>query len=200
LSTQSSHRPPYRWFLAMGPVRRGPGHRIIRPQRECRSIARPPGNFGVLRCRWAVRNTRTRTHFGHFAGDCLKSETQWRREGDSNHRDPFELDGRNSSLVAPTIEAKKVSALERICSPGIRLLFGFLWGPSSPVLRTESSDSRPRRTSVSNLLILGGSRNGRCALPRATVWPRSRDESGAQTESAVQNICAAQEQQTAADD
>jgi hypothetical protein len=54
--------------------------------------------------------------------ESLTSRTAWRREGDSNPRDPLRFDRRKLSRVWRTIRPRtKASLLERICSLGIRL-------------------------------------------------------------------------------
>jgi len=41
---------------------------------------------GALPCRWAVRMATTRAQFAYFPGECLKPETRWRSEMNSNSR------------------------------------------------------------------------------------------------------------------
>jgi hypothetical protein len=68
--------------------------------------------------------------------------------------------------------------------------------------RNENPLSRRSRPSARSLRLVRqaerfvhGEDSRLKTLPRATVWSTRRDESGAQKESAVQNMCAAQERQ-----
>jgi len=51
------------------------GTELLAPQRENRSDSQRLENVRALRCRWCMRNPRTRAQFARFPGESLKPET-----------------------------------------------------------------------------------------------------------------------------
>ena len=70
------------------PVVRREGHRLDSRQRESSLNQVLTADSRLLRCPQVAENARMRALFSIFPRRARKSRTAWRREGDSNSRDP----------------------------------------------------------------------------------------------------------------
>jgi len=82
-----------------------------------------PAPFLALRCAQNGKTPVFRAIFRPSPNCMLNPQTVWRRGGDSNSRDPFAFDGRNSPEFGALCGLQKSSRAEENLSTWIRLFF-----------------------------------------------------------------------------
>ncbi len=79
------------------------GARATSPRREIGEIGPKRAHTIVLRCPYEGGKAAHTPNFAGFSGDCRRSQTAWRREGDLNPRDPSAFGLPKTPRVRPLI-------------------------------------------------------------------------------------------------